>query len=76
MAEEEEAKKPKIIPHWKKSYYENRQKMKELDEEEDKEERPEEENATAEDDHLDVDGHDAAEQSIDVIRRQGPYNWK
>ena len=29
-----------------------------------------------EDDHLDVDGHDAAEQSIDVIRRQGPYNWK
>ena len=29
MAEEEEAKKPKIIPHWKKSYYENLQKMKE-----------------------------------------------
>ena len=27
-------------------------------------------------DHLRVDGHDAAEQSIDVIRRQGPYNWK
>ena len=29
-----------------------------------------------EEDHLRVDGHDAAEQSIDVIRRQGPYNWK
>ena len=28
------------------------------------------------DDHLDVNGDDAAGQSIDVIWRQGPYNWK
>ena len=27
-------------------------------------------------DHVDVNGYDAAGQSIDVIRRQGPYNWK
>ena len=34
LAEEEEAKKPKIIPHWKKSYLENLQKMQQLEEEE------------------------------------------
>ena len=28
------------------------------------------------DDHLDVDGRDAAEQSMDVIWRQCPYRWK
>ena len=28
------------------------------------------------DDHLDVDGHDAAGQSMDVIWRQCPYHGK
>ena len=68
MAEEEEAKKPKIIPHWKKSYYENLQKMKELDEEEDKEENPEEENATAEDDHIDVQTDEDIEEELDKFK--------
>merc|ERR550519_2985464 len=43
IAEEEEAKKPKIIPHWKKSYLENLQKMQQL------EENPPAENPTAAD---------------------------
>ena len=46
LAEEEEAKKPKIIPHWKKSYLENLQKMQELEEEEN---NPEENPTTADD---------------------------
>ena len=40
LAEEEEAKKPKIIPHWKKSYLENLQKMQELEEENSPSENP------------------------------------
>ena len=40
LAEEEEAKKPKIIPHWKKSYLENLQKMQELEEENPPSENP------------------------------------
>ena len=58
LAEEEEAKKPKIIPHWKKSYLENLQKMQQVEEEE----VPPEENPTAEEE---VETDEDIEEELD-----------
>ena len=62
LAEEEEAKKPKIIPHWKKSYLENLQKMQELEEEKIP---PAEENNTVDKGVNEVQTDDDIEEELD-----------
>ena len=61
LAEEEEAKKPKIIPHWKKSYLENLQKMQQLEEEE----NPPAENPTADESINEVLTDEDIEEELD-----------